>query len=187
VGIYRSTYYYKPKKGRQLYFDIADKIDEIALEHPYYGYRRITAALKRQGIAINHKKVYRIMKDKNILCRIRKSFSRTTDSAHGLAKYPNLIRNNAVEKVNQIWHADITYIRIATSFIYLAAIIDSYSRMVVGYGIGRTLSADLPIAALNDAIEKRNPSSGLIHHSDQGIQYCSSAYIQILKDYSIAI
>jgi len=187
VGISRSTYYFKPKKDSKKDADLADRINDIALKYPYYGYRRITAALKRDGVVVNHKKVYRIMKDKNILCRIRKSFARTTNSAHRLAKYPNLIKNVVASQINQIWHADITYIRILASFVYLAAIIDGYSRKIVGYGLGRTLSADLPLAALTYAIEKRKPGSNLIHHSDQGIQYCSYGYIKVLEKYSIAI
>jgi len=186
VGISRSTYYYKPKNDSKKDADLADKINDIALEYPYYGYRRITQALKRDGIKVNHKKVYRIMKDKNILCRARKSF-RTTNSAHSLTKYPNLIKNIVAERINQIWHADITYIRISASFIYLAAIIDGCSRKVVGYGLAKTLSADLPMAALRDAIEKRKPGSNLIHHSDQGIQYCSYDYIEVLNEYGITI
>ena len=126
MGISRSTYYYKPKGGKSYDADLADRINDIALEYPYYGYRRITAALKRDGTVVNHKKVYRIMKDKNILCRIRKSFARTTNSAHSLTKYPNLIKNIVVSHLDQIWHADITYIRILASFVYLAAIIDGY-------------------------------------------------------------
>ncbi|GAI38221.1 unnamed protein product, partial [marine sediment metagenome] len=102
-------------------------------------------------------------------------------------EYPNLIKNVVASQINQIWHADITYIRILASFVYLAAIIDEYSRKIVGYGLGRTLSADLPLAALTYAIEKRKPGSNLIHHSDQGIQYCSYGYIKVLEKYSIAI
>ena len=173
MGISRSTYYYKPKNDSKKDADLADKINDIALEYPYYGYRRITQALKRDGIKVNHKKVYRIMKDKNILCRARKSF-RTTNSAHSLTRYPNLIKNIVAERINQIWHADITYIRISASFVYLAAIIDGCSRKVVGCGLAKTLSADLPMAALRDAIEKRKPGSNLIHHSDQGMSFSTS-------------
>ena len=187
MGISRSTYYYKPKGSKSYDADLADRINDIALKYPYYGYRRVTAVLKRDGTVVNHKKVYRIMKDKNILCRIRKSFTRTTNSAHSLTKYPNLIKDIVPFQINQIWHADITYIRILASFVYLAAIIDGYSRKIVGYGLGRTLSADLSIAALTCAIEKRKPDSSLIHHSDQGIQYCSSEYIKILNEHGIAI
>ena len=182
MRISRLTYYYSSKKGKFSEADLADRINDIALKYPYYGYQRTVASLKRAGIVVNHKKVYRIMKDKNILCRIRKSYHITTNSAHSLTKYPNLIKNIVASHIDQIWHDDITYIRISASFVYLAAIIDSYSRKVVGYGLGRTLSA-----ALTCAIEKRKPESSLIHHSGQGIQYCSSDYIKILNEHDINI
>ncbi len=185
MGIARSTYYYKPKK-KLPDMELAEKIEDIALEYPYYGYRRITAELKRQKLKVNHKRVLRLMRDKNLLCRQVKSFKATTDSSHSYRKYPNLIYDIVPCRIDQLWHADITYIRIETSFVYLAAIIDGFSRKVIGYGLGRTLSADLAIAALTDAISKRN-TSDLIHHSDQGLQYCSYEYVNILKDYGIAI
>lgn len=168
MGLSRSSYYYKVKEVRKNDADIADIINDIALEHPYYGYRRVTAALKRKGLVINHKKAYRIMKDNNILCKIKKSFNKTTNSAHNLKKYPNLIKDIVAKRINQIWHADITYIRILTSFVYLAAVIDAYSRKIVGYSLGKTLSADLTIEALKDAVSKRD-TSNLIHHSDCGV------------------
>jgi len=186
VGIKISTYYYKPKECKPSDMNLAEAIEEIALNYPSYGYRRITAALKRQGLKVNHKRVLRLMRDKNLLCRAQKVFKATTDSSHGLAKYPNLIEDLIPYRTDQIWHADITYIRIATSFVYLSALVDGFSRKVVGYGLGRTLSADLVISALLDAISKRNTDS-LIHHSDQGIQYCSADYVKILKDHGIDI
>lgn len=185
MGIARSTYYYKHKK-KPPDMELAARIEDIALEYPYYGYRRITAELKRQKLKVNHKRVLRLMRDKNLLCRAAKSFKATTDSSHGLRKYPNLIYDLVPFRTDQLWHADITYIRIETSFVYLAAIVDGFSRKVIGYGLGRTLSADLAIAALADAISKRN-TSDLIHHSDQGLQYCSYEYVNILNDYGIAI
>ena len=186
MGICRSTYYYKPKGGRPPDADLADRIERIALEYPSYGYRRITAELKRQGLKVNHKRVLRLMRSQNLLCRAQKSFKATTNSAHSLRKYPNLTEDLVPYRIDQIWHADITYIRIATSFVYLAALIDGFSRKVVGYGLGRTLSADLAMAALLDAVSKRN-TDDLIHHSDQGIQYCSADYVEVLKEHGIAI
>jgi len=186
VGISRSTYYYEPKGKRPPDIELAEAIEKIALDYPSYGYRRITAELHRQGLKVNHKRVLRLMRDKNLLCRARKAFKVTTDSFHSLKKYPNLIENLVPYRTDQVWHADITYIRIATSFVYLSALIDGFSRKVVGYGLGRTLSADLATAALLDAISKRN-TGNLIHHSDQGIQYCSYDYVKVLKDNGIAI
>ena len=186
MGMPRSTYYYKPKGKNPPDMELSEMIEQIALDFPSYGYRRITAELHRQGLKINHKRVLRLMRDKNLLCRARRAFKATTDSSHSLRKYPNLIGDLVPYKTDQLWHADITYIRISASFVYLAAVIDGFSRKVIGYGLGRTLSADLAIAALKDAMSKRN-TSDLIHHSDQGIQYCSSEYVNILKDYNIAI
>ncbi len=186
MGIARSTYYYKPKGKNPPDMELAAKIEQIALDYPSYGYRRITAELHRQGLKVNHKRVLRLMRDKNLLCRARKAFKATTDSSHSFRKYPNLIDDLVPCRTDQLWHADITYIRIVNSFVYLAAVIDGFSRKVIGYGLGRTLSSDLAIAALKDAISGRN-TDNLIHHSDQGIQYCSYEYVNILKDYNIEI
>jgi transposase InsO family protein len=187
VSIPRSKYYHKPKKGRNKDFAILNKIKGIATDFPSYGYRRITAHLRREGMSLNHKKVYRIMRANGVCCSIRRPYKHTTNSNHDLAKYPNLVKNLVPERLNQVWHADITYIRFASSFAYLAAIIDGLSRKAVGYAIGKTLCAGLTIAALLDAIVKRNTSGGLIHHSDQGFQYCSFQYVKILKDNGIEI
>ena len=139
-----------------------------------------------RGLKVNHKRVLQLMRSQNLLCRAQKSFKVTTNSAHSLKKYPNLIEDLVPYRTDQIWHADITYIRIATSFVYLAALIDGFSRRVVGYGLGRTLSADLALAALLDAISKRS-TDDLIHHSDQGIQYCSVDYVEVLEKNGIEI
>jgi putative transposase len=165
VNIPRAKYYYKPKDNLGDIF-ILERIEAVATDFPCYGYRRITAALKREGMSLNHKKVYRIMRANSICCSVRRAYRHTTNSKHGLARYPNLIKNLVPAGLNHIWHADITYIRFAVSFAYLAAIIDGLSRKAIGYAIGKTLSAGLTIAALNDAIAKRNTGGGLIHHSD---------------------
>ncbi len=181
----RSSFYYKPAGNRASDTDLADKINEIALEFPSYGYRRVTAALRREDIVVNHKKVCRIMKSENVLCKIRRSFKKTTNSSHGLVRYPNLIKEIIPSRVNEIWHADITYIRLRTLFAYLAALIDGYSRKVVGYALGRTLSAELTVQALLDALSNRNISGELTHHSDQGLQYCSQEYVNLLQGNNI--
>jgi len=186
VSVPRSKHYYKPKKDSHKDLRILDKIAGIALDFPSYGYRRITAHLRREGITINHKKVYRIMRANGICCSIRRSYKHTTNSNHDLAKYPNLVKNLVPVRLNQVWHADITYIRFASSFAYLAAIIDGLSRKAIGYAIGKTLSPALTISALKDAIGQRN-TDGVIHHSDQGFQYCSFQYVKILKENGIEI
>ena len=182
----RSKHYYKSKKDAGKDSAILEAIKAIAEDFPSYGYRRITASLKREGIIVNHKKVYRIMAQNSILCSIRRSYKHTTNSNHCLAKYQNLVKNLVPVRLNQVWHADITYIRFSSSFAYLAAIIDGMSRKAVGYAIGKTLSPSLTISALKDAIKKRN-TDGLVHHSDQGFQYCSSRYVEILKKNRILI
>ena len=187
TGTARSKHYYKPKKDKSDDTFLLDKIKGIALSFPCYGYRRITAHLRRGGTVINHKKVYRIMRANGICCSIRRAYKHTTNSNHDLAKYPNLVKNLEPVRLNQVWHADITYIRFASSFAYLAAIIDGLSRKAIGYAIGKTLSPALTISALKDAVAKRNTTGGLIHHSDQGFQYCSYQYVKILKDNGIEI
>ena len=182
MSLPRSNHYYKPKKDTLGDTFVLERIEAVATVFPCYGYRRITAALKREGMGVNHKRVYRIMKSNNICCSIRRSYKHTTNSSHNLIKYPNLIKNLVPVCLNQIWHADITYLRFGASFAYLAAIIDGLSRKAVGYAIGRTLCASLTIAALLDAVGKRNTSVGLIHHSDQGFQY-----VKILKENGIEI
>jgi putative transposase len=173
MGISRSAYYYRPKKNLKKAkrdADIADAIEEVATEFPSYGYRRITAALKRRDMAVNHKKVLKMMKEMGIQCRKRRRFVSTTDSRHNLRVYPNLAKDLILDRTDKLWCADITYIRILTGFIYLAALIDAFSRYIVGYAIGRTLAAKLPLEALKMAIGSRN-TEDLVHHSDKGIQY----------------
>jgi len=186
MGISRPAYYYKPKQMPKFNLFLADRINDIATEFPGYGYRRITAQLKRDGFNVNHKRVLRIMKSQNLLVSPRKAYKATTKSNHDFVKYPNLIKHLALTRTDQVWNADITYIRILTGFVYLAALIDGFSRKIVGYGLGRSLSPVLTKTALLDAISKRD-TKDLIHHSDQGLQYCSTDYVKILKASNIEI
>ena len=185
TGTSKSGHYYKSKNKKGDGF-LLEKIREVATEFPCYGYRRITAQLRRDGIMVNRKRVHRIMVQKGLLCTIRRKYRVTTNSKHGLVKYPNLIAGLIPVRTDELWHSDITYIRLEAGFAYLAAIIDGFSRKVVGYALGRTLSPKLTIAALNDTIGSRDTAS-LTHHSDQGFQYCSREYIKILKSSGIAI
>ena len=168
MSIPRSKHYYKSKKDKDKDFAILEAIKDIAIDFPSYGYRRITAALRRGGVMVNHKKVYRIMAQNGILCSIRRPYKHTTNSKHALAKYENLVKNMVPSRPDQVWHADIIYIRLEASFAYLAAIIDGFSRKVIGYAIGKTLSPALTILALKDAIKTRDIKD-LIHHSNQGV------------------
>ena len=181
----RSGHYYKSKDKKSDAF-LLEKIREVATEFPCYGYRRVTAHLKRNKIMVNRKRVHRIMRSNGLLCTIRRKYRVTTNSKHGLVKYPNLIKGFIPVRTDELWHSDITYIRLEAGFAYLAAIIDGFSRKVIGYALGRTLSPKLTVAALNDAISSRDTAS-LTHHSDQGFQYCSREYIKILKSSGIAI
>jgi len=189
MGIKRSTLYYQRKINihkKQKELRTRKKIEDISREHPYYGYRRITAQLRRDKLIVNHKKVLKIMKKMGIQGRIKRRYIATTNSKHHNKIYSNLIKDKEVTGINQVWCADITYIRILNGFVYLSAIIDIYSRKIVGYAIGKTLSPKLAIVALNMAIATRNIGN-LIHHSDQGIQYTCKDYIKILKDNGIRI
>jgi transposase InsO family protein len=175
-----SSFYYRPKvkavEEKQNQADLLDRIESICLEFPRYGYRRVTAQLKREHLLVNHKRVLRLMRESDLLCRVKRRWVNTTDSRHGFPRYPNLVKDVAVSRLNQIWLADITYIRIRTGFVYLAAILDAFSRRVIGYAISPRLDASLTLEALQMAVEERRPGPGVIHHSDQGVQYASAEY-----------
>lgn len=189
-SISRPTYYrWSKEDSSDLDIILRPIIQGIALEFPKYGYRRMAKELERRGCLVNHKKVLRIMKEDNLLC-IRKKFRPiTTQSDHGLRVYPNLIKGLVVISLNQIWVADITYIRLPGEFIYLAAIIDIYSRKCVGWDLGRNVDAQLTLNALNMAVTERQHLgfSGLIHHSDRGVQYASKVYVERLNGLGINI
>jgi transposase InsO family protein len=167
--------------------DLRDEIQRIALEFPFYGRPRITAELKRRGWRVNHKRVGRIMREDNLLCLRRRKFVVTTDSNHNLRVYPNLAEDMEVTGIDQLWRADITYIRLETEFVYLAVVLDAYSRRVIGWALDRHLEDDLAIAALRMALRNRKPPEGLTHHSDRGVQYASKDYIALLQEHGIRI
>ena len=167
--------------------DLRDAIQRLALEFPCYGRPRITAELKRQGWEVNHKRVGRIMREDNLLCLRRKKFVVTTDSNHNFRVYPNLAGTMELTGIDQLWIADITYIRLETEFVYLAVVLDAFSRRVIGWALDRSLENDLAIAALKMAFRRRTPSEGLTHHSDRGVQYASNDYTSLLKDHGVRI
>jgi putative transposase len=181
--------YYRLQDTSAIPDDLAlrDRIQEIAVEMPCYGYRRITATLVREGWPMNHKRVLRLMRADNLLCLRRKSFICTTDSRHSLPVYANLASGMPLTGLNQLWVADITYIRLQREFVYLAAVLDAYSRRCIGWELGRHLTADLTLAALEKALLSREVRSGLVHHSDRGVQYASSEYISRLQASNIRI
>jgi putative transposase len=167
--------------------DLRDEIQKIALEFPAYGRRRIKAELRDRGWVVNQKRVQRIMREDNLLCMRKRKFVVTTDSRHGLAVYPNLARNLGLTGVNQLWVSDITYIRLETEFVYLAVILDAFSRRVIAWALDINLDANLTLAALQMALKERRPIPGLVHHSDRGVQYAAKDYTELLKLQGIEI
>jgi putative transposase len=177
----RSTFYYRRQAPPDDDADILRRIEQICLDFPGYGYRRVTEQLKQDHQFVNHKRALRLMREHGLLCRVQRRKVKTTNSKHHFPRYPNLIKGLIVTEVNQLWLADITYIHIRRGFVYLAAILDAYSRRVIGYAISTTLETSLAIDALRMAIATRRPAPGVIHHSDQGVQYASDDYITELK------
>jgi transposase InsO family protein len=166
---------------------LRDRIQRIALEFPSYGRPRITAELKRQGWAVNQKRVHRILREDNLLCLRRRKFVVTTDSGHGLRVYPNRARQMVLTDVDQLWRADITYVRLQEEFVFLAVILDAYSRRVIGWALDRTLETGLALTALQMALSRRSVGPGLVHHSDRGVQYASRDYTDLLQSQGIQI
>ena len=189
TGLSRASYYrwLARPPGDAVEMELRAALQRIALAFPAYGYRRITAELKRRGFAVNHKRVLRLLREDNLLCWRHKSFRVTTDSRHALTVYPNLAAAITPSAVNQLWVADITYIRLRREFVYLAVLLDAYSRRVIGWALGRTLRAELTVSALRLALAQRQPAPGLVHHSDRGVQYACGAYTDLLQQHRIAI
>ena len=167
--------------------DLRDAIQRIALEWPAYGRRRITHELRRRGWTANAKRVHRLMREDNLLCVRKRKFVVTTDSNHGRRVYPNLAREMVLTDMDQLWVADITYIRLQDEFVFLAVILDAYSRRVIGWALDRTMGDDLTLSALQMALSRRQVEPGLVHHSDRGSQYASQDYTDRLKENVIQI
>lgn len=182
-SVSRSWYYERPSPEEKAAPDIElrDAIERIVLEFPGYGYRRVTKELCRRGWTVNHKRVLRLMRQESLLCQIKRRFVPTTDSAHAFGVYPNLIKGTKLDGLDQAWISDITYVRLPTSFCYLAAILDAYSRRCVGWHLSKWIDTRLTLSALQMALELRSPGAGLIHHSDQGVQYASAEYVERLE------
>jgi transposase InsO family protein len=183
LGISRSWWYAcaQPREPDTEALALREAIERIVLEHPGYGYRRVTHALRREGWRVNAKRVLRVMREESLLCQLKRHVVATTDSRHGFPGYPNLLREQIVDGPDQAWVADLTYIRLPTTFCYLAAILDACSRRVVGWELSSRIDTDLTVAALERAIASRQPAPGLIHHSDHGVQYAATRYIARLE------
>ena len=180
----RSWYYEHVKQPEDDAEEIAlrDRIEEIILEFAGYGYRRVTHALAREGWRVNHKRVLRIMQEESLLCHLKKRFViATTNSRHRFPVYPNMLAGVVLNAPDQAWVADLTYIRLRSAFVYLACILDAFSRRCVGWYLSREMTTQLTLAALTHAIGERRPQPGLIHHSDRGVQYASYDYTEQLQ------
>jgi transposase InsO family protein len=186
-GYYR--YVHRQPIGETLEeMELRARIHDICLDFGFYGYRRVTAALHRRGYYVNHKRVFRLMRTDNLLCvRKRRWMICTTNSAHGYRVYPNLAAELTLTGPNQLWVADITYIRLRREFIYLAAILDAFSRRVIGWALSRTIDTQLTLSALRYALNTRTVPEGLVHHSDRGVQYAATEYVQLLGAHDIRI
>ena len=184
AGFYR---WRGPAPAADADMELREQMQRVALEFSCYGSRRITAELRRRGWRVNRKKVRRLMREDNLLCLRKRRFVVTTDSAHPLPVYPNLAGEMVLTGIDQLWIADITYIRLEVEFVYLAVILDSFSRRVIGWALEETLEDELTIAALQMALKFRQPVPGLVHHSDRGVQYASRDYTDRLKQDGIQI
>lgn len=184
-GINRAWYYRHRREdtaAREGATRLRDAIERVVLAFPGYGYRRVTKALQRDGWDVNHKRILRVMRRESLLCQLKRRFVATTDSRHGCRPYPNLLRALAVDRLDQAWVADITYIRLPTTFVYLACLLDAHSRRCVGWHLARHIDTRLTLAALDQALATRRPAPGFIHHSDRGVQYARADYVARLAE-----
>ena len=184
-GFYRFDDNAEPRPDPNM--DLRDAIQRIALAWPSYGRPRITAELRRQDWTVNPKRVYRLMREDNLLCVRKRKFVVTTDSNHTRKVYPNLAPTLILSAPDQLWRADITYIRLREEFVFLAVILDAYSRCVIGWALDRTMEDELTLTALGRALSRRVVQAGLVHHSDRGSQYASNDYTDLLKANAIDI
>lgn len=184
AGFYR---HWAEKAPTAMEMSLRDAMQRIALENRCYGYRRVTAALHQQGWEVNHKRVARMLREDNLLSIRRRPFVVTTKSDHGFTIFPNLARGMILQAPNQLWVADITYIRLHNEFVYLAVILDAFSRRVVGWELDRTLESSLAIRALDHALAQRRVAPGAVHHSDRGVQYCCNDYVRLLKEHGFEL
>lgn len=184
AGFYRQ---WAEKEPRQFDTALRDAMQQVALENRCYGYRRVTETLKQQGWAVNHKRIARMLREDNLLSLRRRPFAVTTDSRHAFTIYPNLARNMVLTAPNQLWVADITYIRLADVFVYLAVVLDAFSRRVVGWELDRSLTTGFVLSALRQALARRSVPPDIVHHSDRGVQYCSGEYVSVLQEHGFTI
>lgn len=183
AGVSRASFYrhWEQQAPSEAEMALRDAIQRAALKNRYYGYRRIAVLIQREGLQVGAKKVRRLMREDNLLAIRRRKFVVTTDSGHPFRVYPNLAQYLVLSDVNQLWVADLTYLRLLEEFVYLAVVLDAWSRRAVGWALGRSLDSGLPLLALERAIAGRQPQPGLVHHSDRGCQYASRQYVERLE------
>jgi putative transposase len=191
IGLSSSSYYYKPKVSRKERqkrdVELCDAIENVRMEHPRSGYRTLLCYLRRRGFGVGETRLRRVMKENSLQAKVRRAFVRTTDSEHDCRVYPNLLKDLQITAINRVWASDLTYIRIESAFVYLAVILDLYSRRVIGWALSRNIDSDLTVSALAMAIERRSPQPGVIHHSDRGVQYLCKKYVDLLNKHKFKI
>jgi len=189
AGVSRAGYYrfLRRTQPQESDMDLRSQLQQIALRWPAYGYRRVHAELRRQGWSVNHKRILRLLRADNLLCLRRRKFLLTTNSQHGLPIYPNLAEGMVLTGIDQLWVADITYIRLQVEFVYLAILLDAFSRRCIGWALRRSLEAALVVEALRMSLLRRRPRPGLVHHSDRGAQYAARDYTALLQQHGIRI
>lgn len=183
AGVSRASFYrhWEEREPAAVETELRGAIQRLALAHRYYGYRRIAVLLQREGLIAGSKKVRRLMREDNLLAIRRRKFVATTDSNHCYRVWPNLAQYLELTDINQLWVADFTFVRLEEEFVYLAVLLDAYSRRVIGWSLGHAMNSGLVVQALKKALEDRRPLPGLVHHSDQGVQYASMEYVEMLE------
>ncbi|MGI8747002.1 MAG: IS3 family transposase, partial [Deinococcus sp.] len=185
-GVSRSWYCQQQRRERTPPDQgLLEEIEGVVLEFSGYGYRRVAHELARRGRRVNHKRVLRVMRERHLLCRPKRRYQVTTDSVHSERRFPNLLPDVLLVRPDQVWQADLTYVRVQQGFVYLACVLDSFTREVVGWAVSNTMDATLPLLALNNALSARCPAPGLLHHSEQGVQYASQVYVNRLREREI--
>jgi putative transposase len=186
-GVSRAGFYrhWEEKEPDEVQMHLRDAVQRESLKHPSYGAPKLTRMLRQQGFTVSVSRVSRIRREDNLLAIRRRKFVRTTDSEHDFLVYPNLAEHLQLTAINQLWVADITYLRLGAEFVYMAVVLDAFSRRVLGWAVERSLHTALPLAALERAIATRPPMAGLVHHSDRGSQYASHDYVDRLEKYGI--
>lgn len=191
ISLNAATYYHKPKISRvereRFDADLRDQVERVQVEHPRAGYRMVLGYLREVGVRVGERRLRRVMKQFGLQARIKRAFVRTTDSRHSHRCYPNLLPGRKVTGLNQVWVSDLTYIRIENGFVYLAVIMDLFSRKIVGWNVSKRIDGELALGALRMALVRRRPRPGLVHHSDRGVQYLCGEYVQLLKEHGVEI